>query len=96
MLGAEPKKPTELEAFIADRDRALIAFDLEWGKKSILLADPNANFTKGTLILSMHQARVELKTLPAPIRRQSLLWLKRNGYTRFRGLPWPAGNQLPT
>lgn len=79
----------DIKEFIQQRDAALAALDINYARRKFPDADD------ATLLLSLHKARVEAKSLPETLRRESMAWLKERGYGRMMQLPWPPNEELP-
>jgi hypothetical protein len=79
----------EIKAILAERDRALLALDLDYARKQF----PHASSDE-VLLLSMHKARYELPSLPREARLESAEWLRANHYSGY-GRPLLPPGQLP-
>lgn len=62
----------------AERDAALLALDVAWFQAK-LKGTPFSGADDATMLVQMHNARVEHVGLPALVRALSWQWLKDNG-----------------
>ena len=85
-----------LAAFVRERDAALIALDLQWARRTILLISPaDGNVSDLTLLCAMHRARYNIVTIPDALRHESAAWLRERGLTDICGMPLLPPGQLP-
>lgn len=80
---------SELQAMLAERNRALAELDLDYAKKQTGSED------EGVLLLAMHKARYECTALADDLRNFSALWLRGHGYKRFDGSELLPNGELP-
>ena len=73
---------------MAERDRALIALDLEYAR-GLMPAT-----TDDVRLIAMHKARYETTSIPRELRHASGAWLRERSYGRVRGPLLPEG-ELP-
>lgn len=71
-------------ALRADKMRALLAMDLDWGRRMFPGA-PDADIE-----IAMHKARYHLNALPLSARMQSAQWLRERNLADALGLPIPS------
>ncbi len=76
--------------YIKRRNEALANLDLAWARSMVNPAADN-----GALLISMHKARVEISSIPADLRFESIKWLQAHGYSRLGHLPFPPPGELP-
>lgn len=76
-------------ALRADRNRALAALDLAWGRRMF----PGA--LDADILVAMHKARYHSTDVPRELRHQSAQWLKDGGHTDALGEPIMAEGWLP-
>lgn len=79
----------DLEAYIKQRNKALILLDLDWAAKQMGRSD------KDFLLLVMHKARYECTGISIHLRNESGEWLRKGGHTRMHGLPLLPPGDLP-
>ncbi|MGL4576682.1 MAG: hypothetical protein ACRCV9_17985 [Burkholderiaceae bacterium] len=72
-----------------DRNRALLALDLEWGKAMF----PGA--PAQDVLIAMHKARYHSTDLPRLARHQSAQWLRDNKHLDAMGQPVLPEGLLP-
>lgn len=80
----------ELKRFVAERDKALAALDMEWAKARM----PGASDL--VLLAGMHKARYECVSITDVLRFESRAWLEAHGFKRLGGLSWPPVGELPS
>lgn len=77
----------EYEKFVSERDKALMAGDLE-ALEDLAIAY-GANISKDApmeiRLAGMHKAITTVKSLPREHRMKSARWLRERGYTSFDG-----------
>ena len=69
--------------FIAERDAAFLAGDLDWVRKNM----PRKPSSDLVVEMAFHKARLEVRSMPHEVRKQSADWLSERGYSRFDGTP---------
>lgn len=80
----------EVQAQLAERNRALLELDMEWAARTWTgTKDPNV------WLIAMHKSRYEITSLPDAARHASRAWLEERGYSRFNRIPWPPQGKLP-
>jgi hypothetical protein len=86
-----PLAPTldSVEAWVAERDAALIALDESYVAKTMPKANPAIR------LLILHKARYEAVNVPAELRHASGKWLRDGGYVRLTGTPVLPEGELP-
>lgn len=87
--GVVPIMEQSLEDYLAERNAALAAMDMQWARRS------TSGVSDEVLLVAMHKARVEVATMKPELRHESMAWLKDLGCSRMGGLPWPADGGLP-
>jgi hypothetical protein len=80
----------ELEPFIAARNRALTAMDIEWARSML----PEASSDE-VLVIAMHKSRYDCKAIDRKLRLESGDWLRARGYTAFGGRELLPPGELP-
>lgn len=75
--------PTQAK-IMADKRRALLAMDLDWGRRMFPGA-PDADIE-----IAMHKARYHLGDLPLRVRMQSAQWLRERNLADALGQPIPS------
>ena len=68
---------SELDEFLAERNRALKTLDIKWARKNSSLGDDE------TLLCALHKARYECLSIDKDLRAASGVWLRERGYKRM-------------
>ena len=82
-------KQDTIESYINKRDKALIELNFDFIKEIC----PGAKDEQLEIIL--HKARYECTRIPDKYRLASRDWLIDNNYSRFHGLDFLPGDELP-
>ena len=69
--------------FIAERDAAFLAGDLNWARKNM----PFKPSSDSVVEMAFHKARIEARHMPYGIRKESADWLVKHGCSRLDGTP---------
>lgn len=80
----------DLEQWRQQRNKALIALDLDWARTQ----GPNAP-DDFTVLAAMHKARYDCCDIPAELRHESGNWLRARGMSRLGGLELLPEGVLP-
>ena len=64
----------------ADRNKALIALDMEWARK--VMPDASNDHVR---LMAMHKGRYECGDMDNAVRHASREWLRQHGYGRMTG-----------
>lgn len=79
----------DLQSAIAQRNRAFEMLDMNYARAML----PNSS--DEVRLVALHKSRYECCQISDDLRRESEAWLKRRGFSRFKGQPWPADGSLP-
>lgn len=74
---------SELESFLAERNKALADLDMAYARRMF----PNASSDE-VLLITLHMARLECTQLPTELRHASGRWLAEHGYRGMNGVPY--------
>ena len=80
----------ELEQWRQDRNKALMALDMEWARK--MMPDATSDHVR---LMAMHKGRYECTDLDNAARHTSGEWLRQHGYGRMTGDPLLPEGALP-
>jgi predicted NAD/FAD-binding protein len=80
----------EIEQWRADRNKALMALDIEWARK--MMPDARNDHVR---LAAMHKGRYECTDLDNAARHTSGEWLRQHGYGRMTGEPLLQEGVLP-
>lgn len=80
--------PTEIQKFLAERDRQMREMDIDAAHKDFPMMQ------RESVEVMLHKVRYEIPSMGRALRQESRAWLEVRGFSRLKQLPWPAADVL--